>query len=123
MWRKISTKNKDFQAVLRQKQPDTNLAMIKWMNTVTVQRTDIEPIWKNFFLVVRLINLDHLAEQINTYLSGGVVKQLPEGASASIGQDPGSQKTTEGMAINENFFHCIHKKKQMLKNWCNVYTS
>ena len=28
--REISTKNRDFQAVLRMKQPDANLAMIKW---------------------------------------------------------------------------------------------
>ena len=65
--REISTKNRDFQAVLRMKQPDANLAMIKWVNTA--HKSNIKPTWKNLFLVFRLINLDHLAEQIETYLS------------------------------------------------------
>ena len=85
MRREISSKNKDFQAVLRQKQPDANSAMIKW--TSSVHQTSLKPMWKCLLLVLRLINLDHLAEQINTCLSRGVVKQLPEGASPSKEQE------------------------------------
>ena len=85
MRREISSKNKDFQAMLRQKQPDANLAMIKWTNSV--HQTSRKPTWKYLLLVLRIINLDHLAEQINTYLSGGAAKQLPEGPSASKEQE------------------------------------
>ena len=85
MRRQITSKNKDFQAVLRQKQPDANSAMIKW--TSSVHQTSLKPTWKSLLLVLRLINLDHLAEEINTYLSGGAAKQLPEGPSASKEQD------------------------------------
>ena len=75
--REISTKNKDFQAVLRLKQPDANLVMIKWTNSV--QQTNIKATWKNLVLILRLINLDHLAEEINMYLSGAAVKQQLSG--------------------------------------------
>ena len=85
MRREISSKNKDFQAVLRQKQPDANSAMIKWTNSV--HQTSLKPTCKTLLLVLRLINLDNLAEEINTYLGGGVGKQLSEGTSASKEQE------------------------------------
>ena len=95
MRREISTKNKDFQAVLRQKQPDANSAMIKWTNSV--QQANIKATWKNLVLILRLINLDHLAKEINMYLSGAAVKQQLSGStSSSIEQDPGSKGITEG---------------------------
>ena len=95
MRREINTKNKDFQAVLRQKQPDANSAMIKWTNSV--QQANIRPTWKNLVLILRLINLDHLAKEINMFLSGAAVKQqLSGGTSSSIEQDPGSKGITEG---------------------------
>ena len=95
MRREINTKNKDFQAVLRQKQPDANLAMIKWTNSV--QRANIKPMWKNLASILRLINLDHLAKEINMHLSEAAVKQqLTGGTSSSIEQDPGSKGITEG---------------------------
>ena len=77
----ISSKNKDFQAVLRMKQPDAGTAMIKWINSV--HQTSLKPTWKTLLLVLHLIDLDHLAEEIYTYLSGGTMKQLSEGTSAS----------------------------------------
>ena len=85
MRRKISDKNRDFQAVLRLKQPDANLAMIKWINTE--RKTGITPTWKNLFLILRLIDLDHLAKQIEAYLRGTTVEQLP-GDISSIEQVP-----------------------------------
>ena len=97
MRREISSKNKDFQAVLRQKQPDANSAMIKWINSV--HQTSLKPTWKTLLLVLRLINLDHLAEEINTYLSGGAVKQLSEGTSASVSKEQESK-----MSENTVFF-------------------
>ena len=74
MRKEINSRNKDFQAVLRQKQPDANLAMIKW--TSSVHQTSLKPTWKTLLLVLHLIGLDYLAEEINAHLSGGAVKQL-----------------------------------------------
>ena len=91
--REISTKNRDFQAVLRVKQPDANLAMIKWVNTA--QKSNIKPTWKNLFLVLCLINLDHLAEQVKAYFSRATVEQLAEETSSNKEQDPWSEETTE----------------------------
>ena len=107
MRREINTKNKDFQAVLRLKQPDANLAMIKWTNSV--HQATIKPTWKNLFLILRLINLDHLAKEINMYLSGAAVKQqLSGGTSSSIEQDPGSKGITEGEGqIIKRFQHIL----------------
>ena len=81
----IRSKNKEFQAVLQVKQPDAETAMIKWINSV--HQTSLKPTWKTLLLVLRLIDLDHLAEEINTYLSGGTVKQLSEGTLVSKEQD------------------------------------
>ena len=90
MRREISNKNREFQAVLQLKQPDANLAMIKWINTE--RKTDITSTWKNLFLILRLIDLDHLAKQIEAYLRGTTVEQLP-GDISSIEQVPGSEFT------------------------------
>ena len=64
--RSINDENQYFQAVLRQKQPNATLAMIKWVNSG--QQNNIKPTWKNLFLILRLIKLDHLAQQIETCL-------------------------------------------------------
>ena len=76
--------------MLRLKQPDANLAMIKWINTE--RKTDITPTWKNLFLILRLIDLDHLSKQIEAYLRGTTVEQLP-GDISSIEQVPGGEFT------------------------------
>ena len=68
VWRELSDKNRDFQAVLRVREPDANLAIIKWLSSG--QKANIQPLWKNLLLILRLINLDILAKQIETYLSG-----------------------------------------------------
>ena len=105
MRREIATKNRDFQALLRLKQPDANLAMIKWMNSI--QQANIKPTWKNLLLVLRLINLDHVAKEIDVYLSGATAKQLSsEGTSASTEQDPGSEGIPEG-EDKLQLFQCI----------------
>ena len=62
--------------MLRVKQPDANLAMIKWLNSHSGRKTDITPTWKNLLLILRLIDLEQLAKQIEAYLRGKIVKQL-----------------------------------------------
>ena len=64
--REISSKNRDFQAVLRLKQPDANSALIKWLNSS--KKSDIRPTWRNLLLVLRLVNLDKVAEAIESFL-------------------------------------------------------
>ena len=66
--RELSTKSQNFLAVLRVKQTDTTLAMIHWVNNV--QKNVIKPTWKNLLLLLRLINLDDLAEMIKSYFVG-----------------------------------------------------
>ena len=62
--------------MLRVKQPDANLAMIKWLNSHSGRKTDITPTWKNLFLILHLIDLEELAKQIEAYWRGTAVTQL-----------------------------------------------
>ena len=86
--REISSKNRDFQAVLRLKQPDANSALIKWLNSSN--KSDIKPTWRNLLLILHLVNLDKLAEEIETHLGGTYVKQLSKDTS-STEQERGSE--------------------------------
>ena len=79
--REISNKNRDFQAVIWQKQPDAHLAMMKWLNIG--EKSNIKPTWKNLFLILRLIKLDHLVEKMEEYLSVATVKQVPVSSSST----------------------------------------
>ena len=86
--REISSKNRDFQAVLRLKQPDANSALIKWLNSSN--KSDIKPTWRNLLLILHLVNLDKLAEEIETHLGGTYVKQLSKDTS-NTEQERGSE--------------------------------
>ena len=86
--REISSKNRDFQAVLRLRQPDANSALIKWLNSSN--KSGIKPTWRNLFLILHLVNLDKLAEEIETHLGGTYVKQLSKDTS-STEQERGSE--------------------------------
>lgn len=84
----ISSKNRDFQALLRLKQPDANFALMKWLTTSN--KSDIKPTWRNLLLVLRLLSLDELAEPIEAHLGWTCMKQLPKGNS-SRAQNPQSK--------------------------------
>ena len=84
----ISSKNRDFQALLRLKQPDANSALIKWLNTSN--KSDIKPTWRNLLLVLRLVKLDKVAERMEAHLGWMYMKQLPKDTSSRV-QDPGSK--------------------------------
>ena len=86
--REISSKNRDFQAVLRLKQPDANSALIKWLNSSN--KSDIKPTWRNLFFILHLVNLDKLVEEIETHLGRMYVKQLSKDTS-STEQERGSE--------------------------------
>ena len=66
MLTELTNKNRDFQALIRVRQPDLFSAIDKWL-TVSV-RSCIKPTWKNLILVLRLLNLDHLAVQFEDHL-------------------------------------------------------
>ena len=94
--REISSKNRDFQAVVRLRQPDANSALIKWLNSSN--KSDIKPTWRNLFLILHLVNLDKLAEEIETHLGGMYVKQLSKDTS-STEQERGSEFDNNIMVI------------------------
>ena len=64
----LEAKKNVFQAVIRVKQPDLSEAIDRWLTTPLLSR--IKPTWKNFLCVLRLINLDQLAKDIEIYLKG-----------------------------------------------------
>ena len=61
----LEAKNHEFQAVIRVKQPNLSWAIDKWLTTAVKSR--ITPTWRNLLLVLRLINLDHVADDIEAY--------------------------------------------------------
>ena len=60
--------SRDFQAVIRVQQHSITGAIEKWVSAPKGVLSRIAPTWKNFFLVLRLINQDQLALQMETFL-------------------------------------------------------
>ena len=67
----LEAKNHEFQAIIRVKQPHLASAINKWLTAPVLSR--IKPTWKNLLSILRLVNLDHLAEDIET--AGGDIKK------------------------------------------------
>ena len=63
----LKANNREFQAVIRVKQPDISWAINEWLTTPVL--SCIKPTWKNLLLVLRLIHLDSIADQIVVHLS------------------------------------------------------
>ena len=72
----LEAKNHEFQAVIRVKQPSLSWAINKWLTGSVLSR--IKPTWKNLLSVLRLIDLDHLAEDIETYSKKHSLSSLNE---------------------------------------------
>ena len=64
----LEAKNHEFQAVIRVKQPNVSRAIDRWLTAPVL--SCIKPTWGNLLCVLRLINLDQLAYNIETYLKG-----------------------------------------------------
>ena len=62
----LEMKGREFQSVIRVKQHSVSGAIDKWLTAPVL--SDILPTWKNLFLVLRLIDLDVLALQMETFL-------------------------------------------------------
>ena len=62
----LEAANHEFQAIIRVKQPNILLAIKKWLTTPLLSH--IKPTWKNLILILQIINLDQLAEKIETYV-------------------------------------------------------
>ena len=62
----LEDKSHEFQAIIRVKTPSVSDAIKKWLTSPVLSR--IVPTWKNLLIVLRLISLDDLAKQIETYL-------------------------------------------------------
>ena len=68
--------------------------LYKWLQG----RASLHPTWRHFFWALREIKLNHLAEQIEVYLSGVAVEQA---ATSNLDPSPGSKeedKEKEGEA-------------------------
>ena len=72
----LEAKNHKFQAVIRVKQPNLSWAIDKWLTNSV--RSCITPTWRNLLLVLRLINLDHLADNIEAYSKKHSLSNLKE---------------------------------------------
>ena len=72
----LEAKNHEFQAVIRVKQSDASWAINKWLTTPVLSR--IKPTWKNLLCVLHLINLDHLANDIEAYSKKHSLSNLKE---------------------------------------------
>ena len=72
----LEAKKNVFQAVIRVKQPNLSWAIDKWLTTSLQSR--IKPTWRNLLLVLRLINLDRLADDIEAYSKKHSLSNLKE---------------------------------------------
>lgn len=72
----LEAKNHEFQAVIRVKQPNLSWAIDKWLTAPVLSR--IKPTWGNLLCVLRLINLDHVAEDIEAYSKKHSLSSLKE---------------------------------------------
>ena len=72
----LEVKKRNFQAVIRVKQPDLSWAINKWLTAPVLSR--IKPTWKNLLLVLQLIDLDQVAEEIGTYFKTHSPSSLKE---------------------------------------------
>ena len=72
----LEAKKNEFQAVIRVKQPNLSWAIDKWLTAPVLSR--IKPTWGNFLCVLRLINLDHVAEKIEAYSKKHSLSSLME---------------------------------------------
>ena len=56
-------------------------------------RASLRPTWRHFFWTLREIKLNHLADQIEAFLSGVAVEQI---ATSKLDVNPGSEETEGG---------------------------
>ena len=76
MLTELEAKKNEFQAVIRVKQPNISWAINKWLTSPVLSR--IKPIWKNFLCVLCLINLDHVANDVEAYSKKHSLSSLKE---------------------------------------------
>ena len=62
----LSTKTEEFQALIQVRQPDLPSTIIKWLASPLFSH--IKPTWKNLLLVFGILNLDHLAKQVENFV-------------------------------------------------------
>ena len=74
---------KSFQQFLGLSEPTTYtpaLVLDSWLRGLS----NVPPTWKNLLLIICQLNLDSLAQQIETYLSGGTVKEMRENKAVVV---------------------------------------
>ena len=71
---------------------DLNALLDYWINYVQ----HIPPTWKNLLQIIRQLNLNELAQRMETYLSGGTEELSPTRG-----------KQGEGNSISCSYCHCV----------------
>ena len=76
--------------------PDLQLSKLLnfWIGNDAQQ---VRPSWKNLLLIIRLLNLDELAQRMETYLSAGATEEL----------SPTRGKQGEGNSVSCSYCHCM----------------
>ena len=74
----LEAKRKEFQAVIRVKQRNLTLAIERWLTPNPPVESRIKPTWKNFLCVLCLINLDHVANDVEAYSKKHSLSNLKE---------------------------------------------
>ena len=80
---KLKGKKNEFLSIIRVKQHTVYRAINKWLTAPVLSL--ILPTWKNLLCVLRLIQLDDLAQQVETYLSTHPPSTLPSEGVSSFG--------------------------------------
>ena len=92
--RELDAHRSPFQSVVGMDKVDLPIDNSSSLLEMWVQgRASLRPTWRHFFWALREIKLNHLADQIEAFLSGVAVEQA---ATSNLDVSPGSEET-EGM--------------------------
>ena len=78
----LEAKKNEFQALIRVKRSKLSSAIDKWLTAPVLSH--IKPTWKNFLCVLRLINLDQLANKIEAYSKKHSLSSLTKDEGGSV---------------------------------------
>ena len=89
--RELDTHKRPLQSVVGMDKVDLPIDSSFSLLEMWVQgRASLRPTWRHFFWALREIKLNHLADQIESFLSGVAVEQA---ATSNLDVSPGSEET------------------------------
>ena len=96
--------NSAFQFIIQVHKPDTEAAIEQWVKNSAESK--IKPTWKNLLLILHLLDLDHVAQQIEAYF--GVTIVLAEQQPRTIAPSMATSKETHVAVLNVYGFWYIY---------------